>query len=84
MLESVADMGIVFNTEFNNKLNCRGDGKLYLLYEAASVFPDAVESKSPNGQIHPQESFLFQRLNLLLFLPILVSTNRCLSLAEIM
>lgn len=53
MLESVADMGIVFNTEFNNKLNCRGDGKLYLLYEAASVFPDAVESQSPNGQILP-------------------------------
>ena len=53
MLESVSDMGIVFNTEFNNKLNCRGDGKLYLLYEAASVIPDAVESQSSNGQILP-------------------------------
>lgn len=83
MLESVADMGIVFNTEFNNKLNCRGDGKLYLLYEAASVFPDAVESQSPNGQILPARIIPFQRLNLLLSLPILVSTNLFLSLAEI-
>lgn len=46
-------MSIFFNTAFSNKLNCRGDGKLYLLYEATSVFPDAIESKSPDGQILP-------------------------------
>ncbi len=68
MLESVADMGIVFNTEFNNKLNCRGDGKLYLLYKAASVFPDAVESQSPNGQILPARIIPFSETEFIVVL----------------
>ena len=67
-MESVADMGIVFNTEFNNKLNCRGDGKLYLLYEAASVFPDAVESQSPNGQILPARIIPFSETEFVVIL----------------
>ena len=61
-------MGIVFNTEFNNRLNCRGDGKLYLLYEAASVFPDAVESKSPNGQILPARIIPFSETEFVVIL----------------
>ena len=55
-------MGIVFNTEFNNKLNCRGDGKLYLLYEAASVFPDAVESKV-NGLLRAEHCGQFRNID---------------------
>ena len=68
MLESVSDMGIVFNTEFNNKLNCRGDGKLYLLYETGSVFPDAVESQSANGQILPARIISFSETEFVVIL----------------
>lgn len=61
-------MGIVFNSGFNNKLNCRGDGKLYLLYEATSVFPDDVKSQSANGQILPARIIPFSETEFVVIL----------------